>query len=142
MHEPQDITPEFLRDNTFTDFGAIEADIDAMREFATKLQTTVQQNYVADMERISTGMMTEVSASPAFYELHSFFTAHREVMDVTHTNVYAFGEGTDAFAGAAKDISRKYSGSDAFSKAQVGDVQDELGMVSNDLNTLGGEASS
>jgi hypothetical protein len=42
----EDLGPRWLRDYGFTDFGDVVADVEAMEDFAARLATEVQKNYV------------------------------------------------------------------------------------------------
>ncbi|MFF5079756.1 hypothetical protein ACFY36_22110 [Actinoplanes sp. NPDC000266] len=123
MIPEEDLGPAWLRDYGTTDFGQIEADIQAMEQFAAKLAANVKDSYAPHLESVSASMGTPLSPLDfTFAELASFLTAHREAQDVTHQNVYNYANGTQGFASAAADISKKYAGSDAFSHAKVTDV--------------------
>jgi hypothetical protein len=119
-----------LQDYGFTDFGQIEADTKAMEQFASKLHADVEDNYAPHLDPIGMAMTTELPSPPAaFIELSSFLVVHNGVQATTTSNVYNFATGTVRYATAAKDISQKYQGSDAFSHAKVRDVNKELGAA-------------
>jgi hypothetical protein len=128
----EDRGPAWLRDYGTTDFGAIEADIRAMEQFAAKLAANVKDSYAPHLSTVSDSMLTRLPDPPGeFVELLSFLTAHNEAQDVTHQNVYNYANGTQGFASAAADISKKYEGSDAFAQARVTDVDrafDKVGI--------------
>lgn len=117
----EDLGPRWLRDYGSTNFGDIAANIAAMEELATRLAADVQ-NYATHFSSVSDAMMTDVPVPNGFPELQEFMTVHREAQDVTHSNVYNFANGTNNFAQAAQDISNKYRGADAVSRARVSDV--------------------
>ena len=119
----EDRGPRWLRDYGNTDFGDIAADIAAMEEFAAKLAADVQDNYAPHMDSMSTSMRAQLPDAQSFPELASFLTVHREAQDLTHNNVYNFANGTNDFAEAARHISTKYRGADAFARARVSDVE-------------------
>ncbi|WP_127498091.1 hypothetical protein [Actinoplanes solisilvae] len=124
MIPEEDRGPAWLRDYGTTDFGAIEADIRAMEEFAARLAANVKDSYAPHLSTVSESMLTRLPSPPGeFVELLSFLTAHNEAQDVTHQNVYNYANGTQGFASAAADISSRYRGSDAFAEAQVADVK-------------------
>ena len=130
MIPEEDRGPAWLRDYGTTDFGAIEADIQAMEQFAAKLAANVKDSYAPHMASVSEAMAAPLPSPPAgFVELTSFLTAHNEAQDVTHQNVYNYANGTQGFATAAADISRQYSGADAFSHARVTDVNKAFDKV-------------
>ena len=133
MIPEEDRGPAWLRDYGTTDFGQIEADIQAMEQFAAKLAANVKDSYAPHLTDVSGSMATPLPAPPAeFFELASFLTIHRDAQDVTHQNVYNYANGTHRFAAAAADISKKYSGSDAFARAKVSDVEkafDKVGIT-------------
>lgn len=123
MLAEEDRGPGWLRDYGHTDFGTIEADIAAMEEFAKKLRTDVETNYVPHLTSVTDKMLTELPPPAAtFPELVGFMEEHLRVQDATHINVYNFANGTNTFATAAQEISQEYDGSDAFAQARVKDV--------------------
>jgi hypothetical protein len=123
MIPEEDRGPAWLRDYGFTDFGSIEADIAAMEEFAAKLSSDVQNNYVPHLASVTDAMLTQLPpAAATFPELVDFLSVHRDAQDATQQNVYNFANGTYHFATAAQTISADYRGSDAFSHARVRDV--------------------
>ncbi|MBL7254835.1 hypothetical protein [Paractinoplanes lichenicola] len=132
MIPEEDRGPAWLRDYGTTDFGSIEADIQAMEQFAAKLAANVQDSYAPHMASVSESMGTPLpSPNGEFIELTSFLLAHRDAQDVTHQNVYNYANGTQDLANAASDISDKYRGSDAFSRAKVSDVENAFGNLGN-----------
>jgi hypothetical protein len=123
MIPEEDRGPAWLRDYGFTDFGSIEADVAAMEEFAKKLSSDVEKNYVPHLASVTDAMLTQLPpAAATFPELVDFLSVHRDAQDATQQNVYNFANGTYHFATAAKTISADYRGSDAFSHARVRDV--------------------
>ncbi|RZU50246.1 hypothetical protein EV385_2012 [Krasilnikovia cinnamomea] len=104
------------------DYGAIEADIQAMEDFATGLAKEVDSGYGPHLDLVTASMLTPLPGAPNFPELQAFLTHHHEVQSVTYSNTYNFRDGTGQFADAAKTISHEYRGSDAFSRARVNDV--------------------
>jgi hypothetical protein len=122
--------PAWLRDYGYTDFSQIEADIEAMEKFATQLSADVKDNYAPHLSTVTDAMSTQLPSPPSeFIELITFLFAHHEAQDQAHQNVYNYANGTQGFATAAKDISKKYSGSDAFAHAKVTDVDKALSSV-------------
>ncbi len=127
MIPDEDRGPAWLRDYGYTDFSQIEADIQAMEQFATKLSANVKDNYAPHLSTVTTAMSTRLPDPPAeFIELTTFLSAHNEAQNVAHQNVYNYANGTQGFATAAEDISKEYSGSDAFAHAKVTDVDKAL----------------
>jgi len=118
----EDLGPQSLRNYGFTDFGDIAANIEAMEEFASRLAADVQKSYVPHMERVTKSMGVQLPEPVGFPELHAFLTAHRSAQEVAQNNIYQFAGGTEHFATAATDISKKYRGADAFARAKVSDV--------------------
>ena len=130
MIPEEDRGPAWLRDYGTTDFGSIEADIQAMEQFAAKLAANVQDSYAPHMSNVSESMLTRLPDPPAeFVELSSFLVAHNQAQDVTHQNVYLYASGTQGLANAATKISEQYHGSDAFAHAKVRDVERAFGDV-------------
>lgn len=127
MIPEEDRGPAWLRDYDYADFGGIEADIQAMKEFAAKLTANIQGSYAPHAQTVSETMMNPLPEAPNFYELHLFLYAHDQVQLATQQNVYGYIDNTYQFASAANQISDKYSGSDAFARAKVTDVQQYLG---------------
>jgi hypothetical protein len=123
----EDRGPAWLRDYGYTDFSQIEADIEAMEKFATQLSADVKDNYAPHLTTVTDSMSTKLPDPPSeFIELLTFLFVHHEAQDVAHQNVYNYANGTQGFATAAKDVSQKYSGSDAFAHAKVKDVDKAL----------------
>lgn len=128
MRPQENDGPAWLRNYGSTDFGAIEADIAAMEEYARRLAADVQDNYVPHMAGVTEAMLTELPPPAAtFGELVEFMTEHQAAQDTTQTNVYNFANGTNRFATAAQEISAEYHGADAFAQARVRDVETALG---------------
>lgn len=128
MRPKENDGPAWLQDYGSTDFGAIEADIAAMEEYARRLAADVQDNYVPHMAGVTEAMLTELPPPAAtFGELVEFMTEHQAAQDTTQTNVYNFANGTNRFATAAQEISAEYQGADAFAQARVRDVETALG---------------
>lgn len=127
---PEDRGPAWLQDYTYTDFSAIAVDIEAMEEFAKKLEAEVQNNYAAHLPAVADGMLTELPPpSATFPELCRFMQTHRDAQEVTQANVFQFANGTNRFAAAALKMSVEYRGTDAFAHARVTDVERALGGV-------------
>jgi hypothetical protein len=125
---PEDRGPAWLQDYSYTDFSEIAVDIEAMEEFAKKLEAEVQNNYASHLPAVVDGMLTELPPpSLAFPELCTFMQAHRDAQEVTQANVFQFANGTNRFAAAALTISAEYRGTDAFAQARVADVERALG---------------
>ncbi|MFC4067472.1 hypothetical protein [Actinoplanes subglobosus] len=106
-----------------TDIDGIEADIAAMEEFAAGLRADLEQNYMPHADRAAANMLAELPTNGEFYELYLFLGAHRQVQDATFRNVDSYIAGTYQFATSAEEISAKYRGADAFSRAKLSDVQ-------------------
>jgi len=140
MIPEEDRGPRWLRDYGYTDFSQIEADITAMEKFATKLADNVKSSYAPHLSTVSSAMTTQLpKPNGQFTELVSFLLVHRDAQDVSHQNVYNYANGTQHFASAAADISKEYSGSDAFAHARVTDVDkafDKVGIPA-DQNATG-----
>jgi hypothetical protein len=125
MLAEEDRGPSWLRDYGYTDFGNIEADIQAMEEFAKRLRADLEDNYVPHLSSVTDAMLTQLPPPAAtFPELVAFMQDHAAAQDATQLNVYNFANGTNRFATVAEKISAEYEGSDALSKARLTDVQD------------------
>lgn len=121
MSEARD-SAGWLGNVDYTDFGAIEADLNAMEQFAAKLKQDIEQNYVPYADAVSNTMIKRLPDTD-FYELHLFLYRHDQVQIATQMNVAGYTDGTYKFASAANGISEQYRGSDAFSRAKVADVE-------------------
>jgi len=130
MIPEEDRGPAWLRDYGFTDFSQIEADVTAMEQFATKLAADVANDYAPHLSKVADAMMTPLPAPPTeFVELSSFLIVHNDAQNATQQNTYNFANGTTEFANAARDISSRYQGSDAFAHAKVTDVDTAFSKV-------------
>ncbi len=130
MIPEEDRGPAWLRDYGYADFSQIEADIQAMEQFAAKLSENVKGSYAPHLASVTDAMSTRLPNPPGeFVELASFLVAHSEAQDVTHQNVYNYANGTQGLATAAAEVSKKYSGADAFAHAKVSDVNQALEKV-------------
>jgi hypothetical protein len=116
--------PKSTVDNyDLSDIEGIEADIAAMEEFAAGLKADLEQNYVPHANQVAENMLAELPTGGEFYELFLFLGAHQQVQDATFRNVDGYVAGTYQFATSAEEISAKYRGADAFSRAKLSDVQ-------------------
>ncbi|AGL20990.1 hypothetical protein [Actinoplanes sp. N902-109] len=108
-----------------SDYGAIEADIQQMEDFAKALTAEVAKGYDPHANQVAQVMAEDLpTAFPRFTEMSAFMTQHNEVKNVTLANTLNFSEGTNRFAGAAQQISSEYKTSDAFAHATVSDVKE------------------
>jgi hypothetical protein len=119
----EDLGPRSLRDYGFTDFGDIAADVTAMEEFAKRLAGDVEKSYIPHADRVTASMNHSLPEPVGFTELVEFLKVHRDAQVTTQNNIFNFANGTHDFAAAAQEISKTYSGSDAFSRAKVSDVE-------------------
>lgn len=101
----------------------IEADIAAMEQFAAGLKADLMDNYVPHADKATEAMLTALPPGDPFYDLHLFMYFHQQAQDATQWNVDSYVGGTYQFATAAEQISAKYQGADAFSRARLSDVQ-------------------
>lgn len=139
MIPQEDLGPAWLRDYDYTDFGSIEADIQAMKEFATRLTASIENNYAPHAVTVSETLINPLpDAPPGFYDLHLFLYAHDQVQIATQENVYGYINNTYRFASAADQISEKYRGADAFSRAKISDVHATLGVPVPGVDAAGG----
>ncbi|MEU8655791.1 hypothetical protein [Actinoplanes philippinensis] len=120
MSEYRD-SPGWLSNVDYTDFGAIEADINAMEKFASQLKLAIEENYAPYADMVSNTMIKQLPDTK-FYEFHLFLYAHDQVQIATQMNLAGYTDGTYKFASAASSISEQYRGSDAFARAKVADV--------------------
>ncbi|GAB1643090.1 hypothetical protein [Krasilnikovia sp. MM14-A1259] len=105
-----------------SDYGAIEADIQAMEDFAAGLAREVETGYGPHLDLVTASMLTPLPDAPNFPELQAFLRDHHDVQVATFSNTFNFRDGTGQFAEVARSISQEYRGSDAFSHARVDDV--------------------
>lgn len=118
----EDLPPSWLRD-----YGDIEADISKMEEFAAKLHAEVVDNYAPHLPYIYDAMAVELpQPSALFPELVSFLTTHQASQQATSDLVYFYRDATGGFATAAAEVSKNYGAADAFSAANVHDVEKAL----------------
>ncbi|BFU42340.1 hypothetical protein [Krasilnikovia sp. MM14-A1004] len=122
------------------DYGAIEADIQAMEDFAAGLLKEVDNGYAPHLDLVTSSMLTELPTAPNFPELQSFVTHHYDVQTTTFANVFNFRDGTGQFALAARTISDEYRGSDAFSHARVSDVDRAFDSTEPSMHALSTES--
>ena len=115
-----------VADYDFSSIEGIEADIAAMEDFAAGLKADLLKNYAPHADAVAEAMFTAVPSGNPFYELHLFMYTHQKVQDETQRNVDLFFDGTHQLAVAAEEVSAKYRGSDAFSRATVDDIRAEL----------------
>jgi hypothetical protein len=133
MLSEEDRGPAWLQDYGYTDFSQIEADVTAMEQFATQLQGDVTKNYNTHVPVVQQLMLTELPSPPAeFQELSSFLVVHNDAQNISQQNVFHFSKGTQQFADVAKDVSKDYRGSDAFSHAKVSDVDSAFTAIAKD----------
>ena len=141
MIPEEDRGPAWLRDYGYTDFGDIEADLQAMEDFAKKLASEVDDNYAPHVPTVQEAMLVGLpQPADTFVELIDFMTAHQTAQDISQRNVFNFAAGTQDFATAAHSISTEYRGSDAFSHARVKDV-DKAFEAASDAGALRSESS-
>ncbi|WP_341719013.1 hypothetical protein QQG74_04405 [Micromonospora sp. FIMYZ51] len=108
-------------------YGGIEADIRQMREFADRLRAEVEKNYATHLPYIANDMLAKVpNPADAFIELVQFMRAHWETQQAAANAVWGLGHSTGHLAAAAGQVADRYGAADAFSAAQVADVQAAL----------------
>lgn len=110
------------------DWQHIEADIQAMDDFAKKLRADVETNYVSHLTPILDTATTRLPAVDGrFTELADLFTTHHEAHATSTHQVRDYANRSAGMADAASKISANYAGSDAFANATLSTVQKELG---------------
>ncbi|GAA1839600.1 hypothetical protein [Asanoa iriomotensis] len=118
----EDLPPAWLRD-----YATIEADIQRLEEFATKLDAEVRDNLAPHVAPIFDDILAELPpAYTDFPELLLFLESHTATAQDTAYTVYYYQDVTGGFAVAAGEVSRNYRGSDAFAAARVTDVEAAL----------------
>jgi hypothetical protein len=127
MLAPEDRPPAWL-----SDYGGIEADIEAMSDFASGLSKEVSDGYGPHLSLVTSSMLTQLpGAGDHFPEMQAFLKHHHEAQTATFSNAFNYRYGTDDLANAAKTISKEYRGSDAFAAASVHDVDKALASNSS-----------
>jgi hypothetical protein len=122
-----------------SDYGAIEADIQQMEDFAKALTSEVTDGYDPHASQVAQVMAYDLpTAFPRFLEMGDFLTQHNEVKNVTLANTLNFSTGTSQAAVAAQEISADYKSSDAFAYATVNDVKDAFDNPSNSRSEVTG----
>jgi hypothetical protein len=117
----EDLGPGWLRNWEY-----IEADIQAMDDFAKKLRAEVETNYVAHLTPIYDDMGTQLPAA-GFTELYELMDTHRMATDMTTNVVHDYANRSAHMADAASKISANYGEADAFAQATVAAVNEALG---------------
>jgi len=117
----EDLGPGWLRD-----WQHIDADIQAMDDFAKQLRADVETNYASHLTPIYDDMATALPHG-GFAELDGLFQVHYEATQSTTNLVHDYANRSAGMAQAASDISKRYGESDAFSSATVGAVNQALG---------------
>ena len=118
----EDLPPAWLRD-----YATIEADIQRLEEFATKLDAEVRDNFAPHVAPIFDDILVELPPAYAdFPELLGFLQSHAATAQDTAYTVYYYQDVTGGFAVAASEVSRNYRDADAFAAAQVSDVEAAL----------------
>ncbi|WP_051798166.1 hypothetical protein [Catenuloplanes japonicus] len=118
----EDLGPSWLHD-----YGRIEADIEAMSQFAHHLIDEIQHNYTPHATRVIADMESDHPPTAAEFEEHArFLGAHETAMRASTDNVYWYIEGGTRLSNAAAEVSSRYADADAFSLAQTKDVLEAL----------------
>lgn len=117
----EDLGPVWLRD-----WQHIDADIQAMEDFANKLRADVETNYASHLTPIYNDMTTALPYG-GFSELDDLLQTHHQATQSTTNLVHDYANRSAGMAQAASDISKRYGESDAFSSATVGAVNKALG---------------
>jgi methyl-accepting chemotaxis protein len=118
----EDRGPAWLRNWEY-----IEADIQAMDDFAKKLRAEVETNYATHLTPIYDDMGTKLPQPPqAFPELSDLMTTHQEATQTTTNFVHDYANRSAGMAQAASQISSNYHNADAFAQASVTSVHKAL----------------
>lgn len=121
----EDRGPVWLRDWQY-----IEADIQAMDDFAQKLRAEVETNYAAHLTPICDDMTTPLPTVDArFTELVTLLTTHQQATDTTTHQVRDYANRSAGIAHAASEISTNYGNADAFAQATLNAVNKALGST-------------
>ncbi|GIF10871.1 hypothetical protein [Actinoplanes teichomyceticus] len=122
MAPNDDLDPARVRDG-----GQIAADITAMEEFAARLLADVARDYAPHADTLANRMLARLPAADAgFGELVTFVNALESAQETCQQNIYNFANGTHGFAKAAEQVSQQYTGTDAFARARLGDIESAL----------------
>ncbi|MET7749825.1 hypothetical protein [Micromonospora sp. NPDC005367] len=108
-------------------YGAIDADIHQLREFADRLAAEVERNYAPHLSYIAQDVTAPLpNPCDAFIELVHFLQAHHETQQASVDMVWGVCGATGHLAAAAGTVADRYAGADAFSAARVADVENAL----------------
>ncbi|MFI5932846.1 hypothetical protein [Actinoplanes sp. NPDC051494] len=128
-----------------SDYGAIEADIQAMEDFAKGLASEVSKGYDPHFQKVEAAMKIQLPlGDPRFKELVSFMEQHHRVQTQTFDNAYYFAPGTTQAALAAGEIGKAYQGSDAFTHANLQDVDkafEQVAYAPSELSDVPGSSA-
>jgi hypothetical protein len=137
----EDLGPSWLRDygslydiggqdGSGTDGGTgVTVDMPAMKDFASALQTNVDDDYKPHANKVFEDMAVPAEGQTSFLELWWALLQHDQVKVAATDNVANQGNGAAVFATAAEEISKRYQQSDAFAAARLADVQKYLGTT-------------
>ncbi|MDG4767864.1 hypothetical protein O7632_27775 [Solwaraspora sp. WMMD406] len=125
------------------DYGAIEADVDGLAEFADSLAAEVTGHYARHVEQVFTDLLPEGSAGvtgvadaaadpDTFPELAGFLGTHGIAARDTAYLMHFYQTATGAVATAAATVSARYRDVDALAAARLADVEAALDRVSPD----------
>jgi hypothetical protein len=129
----EDLGPAWLRD-----WQHIEADIQAMDDFAKKLRADVETNYVSHLTPIYDDMATPLpGAGVGFAELDDLLNTHHQATQTTTNFVHDYANRSAHMADAASKISSNYGEADAFANATVSTVHRALGETGVDAPNTG-----
>lgn len=119
----EDRGPAWLRNWQY-----IEADIQAMDDFAKKLRAEVETNYVSHLSPIMQTAETKLpDVDPRFGELFDLLDTHHQAHSASTHQVRDYANRSAGMAAAASKISANYGEADAFAQASVDRVQKALG---------------
>ncbi|SIR37390.1 hypothetical protein [Micromonospora avicenniae] len=108
-------------------YGAIDADIQQLREFADRLAAEVERNYAPHLSYIAQDVTAPLpNPCDAFIELVHFLQAHHETQQASVDMVWGVCGATGHLAAAAGTVADRYAGTDALSAARVADVENAL----------------
>lgn len=120
----EDLGPAWIRD--YRNSG-IEADIQRMEDFAAKLDAEIRNHYIPHLSLISDDVTIELPpVAEAFWELWAFLDVHQQALQQSTSNVTTYRDATGGFVVAAKEISKRYRDTDAFTAARAADVEAAL----------------
>lgn len=116
------LPPEDRPSRFIADYKNIEVKTDDLESFAKSLQAELEQNYLPHRDKMAAELAVGDVYSNEFAEFVQALTRHAEIRQITLQRLFDHGDGTGRLSVAADQISKNYSGADAYSAATSRDV--------------------